>query len=187
LLGVVAGSSRDQGPRHSLVEYLFEKGVDPNQMMEMYGRDALSAAAGWPDTRMLCILLDGGATLNGSCVLQYAAGRGKTEHVVYLLVRGANVNEVVEAARGSEANYTALHATVEYGHVEIVDVLLDAGADVELKDAQERTVAEITRAKGMDEAMLVKLLWRGVVAECNLRFPYVGNRIQIKRSYLPAC
>ena len=161
LLGLGAGSSLGRGPRHSLVEYLLSKRIDPNQRVEMYGRVyALTAAAGWADQRMLGILLDGGATLNGSGALQYAAGKGKKENVRYLLDRGANVNEMVPltGSRPSiEATCAALHAAVENGHIEVVDVLIDAGADVQLKDAKGRTAAEVARAKGMDETILAKL------------------------------
>ena len=161
LLGLGAGSSLERGPRHSLVEYLLSKGIDPNQRVEMYGNMyALTAAAGWADKRMLGILLDHGATIDGSGALIYAAEKGKKENAKYLLDRGANVNEMVPLEKslpGMEATCAALHAAAENSHVEVIDVLIDAGADVQLKDAKGRTAGEVARAKGMDDTILAKL------------------------------
>lgn len=160
LLGLLAGSSRER-PRHALVKYLLDKNVNPNQRVEMYGEVyALAAAAAWSDQQMLGLLLDHGATLIGSGALIYAAKKGREENVRYLLDRGANVNEMVpleESLPGLEAACTALHAAIENGHTGLVDVLIKAGADTQVKDAQGRTAAAVAKANGMDEKLLGRM------------------------------
>jgi ankyrin repeat protein len=42
-------------------------------------------------------------------------------------------------------------------HVDIVEILLEAGADVALKDAKGRTAGEIAATTGMDGSILAKL------------------------------
>lgn len=160
LLGGAAGLPADRN-RHSLVEYLLTKEVNPNQRPYMHGEQtALAAAAGSSDQRVLELLLNYGATLQGSAALRYAARRGKKKNVGYLLGHGADVNEMapyLDLLRGRQGMGSALHEAVEKGHVEIVDMLLNAGADVTLKDDKDRTAREIAVTKGMDETMLEKL------------------------------
>jgi ankyrin repeat protein len=63
--------------------------------------------------------------------LMQAAYDGRTSLVEMLLARGADVDLVAE--HGS----TALHSAIAGGHVDIVPVLLKAGADPELKGPQD--------------------------------------------------
>lgn len=153
LLGILAGQRRDKA-RHSLVKYMLQKGDDRNQPVDLYGgMRALVATAGWSDPQMLGLLLDHGAILRGSGAVIFAAQKGDVENVRYLLDRGANVNETVplELSRpGLENACTAMHAAIENGHGDVVDLLLSAGADLTLEDAKGRTALEIARAKGMD-------------------------------------
>ena len=159
LLGAAVGLRTYR--RHSLVEFLLEKGVDPDQNVVMYAsKSALAAAAGHSDQRMVGLLLDHGAVINGSGALIYAAEKGIEENVRYLLTRGADVNEMVPLtpSRPSlEEMGSALHRAVRNGRVPIVEMLLDAGADVTLKDARGRTAGEIAVAEGMDGAILTIL------------------------------
>ena len=160
LLGGAAGLREPK--RYSLVEYLLQKGADPDQRSFMHGdKTALAAAASWSDPQMIGLLLDYGARLAGSGALVSAAEKGKKDNVEYLLSRGAEVNEMVSitySRPGMEAARSALHAAVKGDHVEIVDVLLAAGADVTLEDAKGRTTVDIARsAKAPDAAVLAKL------------------------------
>ena len=52
---------------------------------------------------------------------------------------------------------TTLHKAVEKKHVAVVSILLQAGADRALRDAQGRTAADIAVMKGLDAAMLMRL------------------------------
>lgn len=147
--------------RHSLVEYLLKKDVDPNKTVFMHGSKwALTAAAGASDQQMVELLLGHDATLNGSGALTHATEKGNQGNVEYLLKRGADVNKmvpIVDTRSGRKDMCSALHAAVENGHVDIVDMLLTAGADATLKDATDRTAEQIARTKGMDASVLEKL------------------------------
>lgn len=159
LLGAATGLRGRE--RHSLVEYLLKKGVDPNQTVFTHGSKwALTAAAGASDQHMAELLLNHGAKLNGSGALRHAADKGNQENVEYLLKRGADVNEMVplvETRPSRENMCSALHAAVEKGHFDIVNLWLSASADVALKDAKGRTAEDIAAAKGMDASMIEKL------------------------------
>jgi ankyrin repeat protein len=51
----------------------------------------------------------------------------------------------------------ALHKCVEGGHLDIVDVLLEAGADASLKDGRGRTAADLAIEKRLRGELLQKL------------------------------
>lgn len=72
-----------------------------------------------------------------------AAGKGSLDEVDRLLRAGVSPN----AAR---FNVTPLVAAAEHGHVEVIQRLIDAGADVNLRDQQGMTALDYaTRAKQM--------------------------------------
>jgi len=78
------------------------------------------------------ILLDHGANIDclirdHSTVLMMAAGSGQTEMVKCLIRRNANINVTSRRSPGS-----ALDAAIQSGYEDIVNVLLDAGADVSI-------------------------------------------------------
>ncbi|KAK5109589.1 hypothetical protein LTR85_002477 [Meristemomyces frigidus] len=158
-LGIVAATGKAN--RHSLVAYLLEKGADPNRTLEMQGHmRILTCAAGYSDAEMVGLLLDHGAHLSGSGALVFAAEKGKMQTVKLLIARGADVNEkgVATYIRRSLLSLgSPLHKAVENGHVAVVDVLLQAGADLAVTDAKGRTAADIAAAKGMHADILSKL------------------------------
>ena len=140
---------------------MLQKGAWPNQRVECEGGwHVLAGAAGHSDPQMIELFLDHGARIQGSGALCLAALTGKEENVTCLLRRGADVNEMApftDSPRSRENMRPPLHNAVEKGHVDVVDILLAAGADVYMKDAKGRTAAEIARQKGMDAAMLERL------------------------------
>ena len=50
-----------------------------------------------------------------------------------------------------------LHKAVENGHATVVDLLLDAGADVNINDARGRTAADIAAQEGMNANVLARV------------------------------
>jgi ankyrin repeat protein len=140
---------------------LLEKGADPNQEAQIHGsKPALAAAAGESDQRMVELLLNHGDTLNRSGALIFAAKQGKEENVKCLLSRGADVNEIVPLGYSLESKKimgSALHKALESDQVGVVDILLNAGADKNLKDAKGRTALDIARSKAMDATLLARL------------------------------
>ena len=86
-----------------------------------------------------------------------AADRGQDNMVRYLLSRGADVDDMISPWSLREAGGSALHEAVGNGHVDVVDTLLSAGANVSLRDTKGRTAMEIAKEKGMDVSILEKL------------------------------
>ena len=176
MLGVIAGKSRQK--RHSLMEYLLPKGASPNQDVDMHGgMYALTAAAGDSDLEMLTLLLDHGAVISGSGALILAALCGTEENVKCLLSRGANVNEMVHLSvhasdqdrLWSEKLAAPLHMAVQENRIGVIDLLLESGADLKLKDGKGRTAAEIAAEKGADAKLIAKLSQRHALT-VRLRF-----------------
>jgi ankyrin repeat protein len=96
--------------------------------------------------------LDYGAQISGSGDLTLAAERGNVDNVECLLGRGADVNEMVSlntSRNGHENMGCPLHKAVENGHATVVDILLNAGADVSIRDAKGRTAADIAAQGGL--------------------------------------
>jgi ankyrin repeat protein len=50
-----------------------------------------------------------------------------------------------------------LHKAVEYGQLCVLDTLLNAGADVALRDGRGRTARDIAEEKGLDANVLAML------------------------------
>ncbi|EFY84200.1 Pfs, NACHT and Ankyrin domain protein [Metarhizium acridum CQMa 102] len=96
-------------------------------------------------------------------ILSLAARCGVTSMVELLLKRGARVNN-------SGGVSTPLHEAVHVGHVEVTELLLDNGAELDVEDKNGRTPLSIAAAKGKT-TLLQLLLRRGAgvnfKAKCN--------------------
>lgn len=57
---------------------------------------------------------------------------------------------VLNRTTSSSSRYTALHYAAYHGHAGVVDVLLDAGADVNIRNAAGETAVESAAHKGFD-------------------------------------
>lgn len=95
--------------------------------MPMGGFTPLLFAARHGDVDSARLLLDAGANVNetaadGLSVLVLAAHSGHTKLVTFLLGRGADVN-------AAAVGYTALHAAVLRGDLQMISTLLEDGAD----------------------------------------------------------
>eukprot|EP00008_Paramoeba_atlantica_P012826 CAMPEP_0201492742 /NCGR_PEP_ID=MMETSP0151_2-20130828/34559_1 /ASSEMBLY_ACC=CAM_ASM_000257 /TAXON_ID=200890 /ORGANISM="Paramoeba atlantica, Strain 621/1 / CCAP 1560/9" /LENGTH=555 /DNA_ID=CAMNT_0047879743 /DNA_START=254 /DNA_END=1921 /DNA_ORIENTATION=- len=80
----------------------------------------------------------------GTPALFFAAERGLTAVVEFLVVSGASVNLVNKAGK------TALHAAAVHGHYRIVQILLVAGADVSVTDENSQTAEDMAYARHHD-------------------------------------
>ncbi|KAM3070075.1 hypothetical protein ACMFMG_003893 [Clarireedia jacksonii] len=139
------------------VQLLLEKfAADPNAQGEEYG-NALTASAYDDTPDILKLLLDHGADVNSDdgWALQIAAAEGHVDIVKELLNRGANVN-----ARTSNPKFpqgTALYGACELGQEEIVDILLDHGADPNLGGGKD-IYPIIVAARQCQSAIIGKLI-----------------------------
>lgn len=138
-----------------VVEILLQRGADPNAEGGYYG-SALQAAAADGQTYIARLLLDAGADVNAKCgyfntALQAAASSGNIETVELLIERGADIeysiqgswddyytersracvigDSIVEENSIQADHSNALQAAVLYGNRNIVQTLLNSGAD----------------------------------------------------------
>jgi ankyrin repeat protein len=92
--------------------------------------------------------------------LQMAASRGSRDLVEYLLGAGANVNEVPPPLDPREPGpFTALYEAVHNRHVDVVRVLLEHGADVDMPCGtfSGMSVLQIAREEGDIEILSLLL------------------------------
>lgn len=118
------------GDEH-MARLLTSNGANPNTRDEV-GNTPLHAAAGAnaAPPSMTALLLSAGADPNvrgrkGATALWYAALSGRAEVVQLLVDHGANLNVQEEVGHSSP-----LDSAASLGHIAVVEVLLNAGADV---------------------------------------------------------
>ncbi len=171
-----------------VMRLLLLKGADPN-LRDDAGASPLDEAAwgGW--AAKVTLLLDGGAkidtwdTKTGATPLNEAAFKGHISVVELLLARGANANirdragfspvenavrqHHPEAARvllfhdkGRELTNRLLEEAARRGHADTVEMLLDAGADIDARSASGSTALYDAALRG-DGAIVSLLVKRG--------------------------
>ena len=105
-------------------------------------KDNIFKAATNGDLARVKELLDGYPDLmmrrdpNGMTPMMWAAGKGHTDIVEYLISKGADVNTANYSGR------TALHHAAFYGHLDVVKLLLSKGADPNIKNIEQKTALE---------------------------------------------
>lgn len=88
----------------------------------------------------------------GRTPIHAAAITANSQCLKLLIAHGANVNVQV----GPRAdNKTALHMSAEYGHKENIENLIDAGASLDIKDANGLTPYDLSERAGHRECMEV--------------------------------
>ena len=103
---------------------------------------SLEEACSWGDLKTVKSLISKQDVNCGCNYLHLAAYYGREEVVEYLIEYGLDVNGRTQwQSVMCESRYAAyaLHAASEEGHVNIVRILLENGADVDLEDRQGRT------------------------------------------------
>ncbi|RDW66958.1 hypothetical protein BP5796_09707 [Coleophoma crateriformis] len=118
----------------AIVSILIGRGADPNHLAgydDTYKPLAAAATGFHSDVAVVEALLDAGAVISGSGALYGAAQKGRVDVVRCLLRRAADVNErvVIKGRNGErQLDSTALQVAKRYGHENIVNLLLEAGA-----------------------------------------------------------
>jgi ankyrin repeat protein len=145
---------------HPAVRALLRLGANPNAL-DAQRYDIVTIAAAQNDIEMLTLALEGGASAGNittpydGTALSAAAHRGHVEAVRLLIAHKAPLDHV--NARG----WTALHEAVALGngganHVAIVEALVKAGADTDIKDRQGATALTYAKQRGYQD--MIKIL-----------------------------
>jgi uncharacterized protein len=147
-----------------IVEMLLDLGADPNQLCCDDRYTSLTLAIELNNAEIVKLLLLRGADPNAGGIdgsgLEMAAKEGKVDFVRVLLSAGAAVNpenslpdffqsinqEVPETL--VDIAWTPLMSSVTYGHLEIVKILVDAGANVDILDEDHQTALLIAAKRG---------------------------------------
>ena len=138
-----------------VVEVLIDAGADIEAKDEN-GRSPLHRASEKGAIAIVQLLIKAGAGVrvtdnNGATCLILAAYCGRIETVRYLV----RLPEVDMNQRGSKGR-TALHMAVHHIHADVVEVLIDAGADIEAKD--ENGHSPLHRASEKGAIAIVQML-----------------------------
>lgn len=135
------------------VKSRLDDGVDPNNVTHN-GLHILVMAAYWDykaatRTEIVQLLIDHGADVNGRDVLNKASFEGKTEVVKLLISKGAKV-------KTKKGITSPLHDAVVRDHVEIAELLIAEGADVNAQDSNRDTPLDRTDKDSKSAKLLRK-------------------------------
>jgi ankyrin repeat protein len=124
-----------------VVQAFLDAGVDPNKPSERAWRDGLYEYA---------VNLDSPASALGT-----AAGMGHTEVVRILLAGGADADGRThcepESCEKPSAITTPLMIATVFNHIDVVEALLNAGADIDLRDGNGKTALDLAPEYGRPE------------------------------------
>ena len=137
------------------VRTLISHGANPNLGLYAHLYSPLASASEYAASLdVVNTLLDAGAIVQGSDALHVAAMKGRVDILQRLLDSGVDVNEVgfeyCAVERFAAVAGTGLHFAVDGGSEEAVRLLLERGADRQLKDAQGNTALERARGKNCE-------------------------------------
>jgi len=150
-LGLVATGRvpRESGVQLELIDMLIDAGVIPgtgigalahgnkdaaNRILERGGTVTLAAAICLERTHDIAWLSQRSGIEDKNLALVAAAFYGQANMVASLLGWGAQVNAYPDGAGGFHSHATALHQAVYSGSLDAVKILVEAGADLQLKD-----------------------------------------------------
>jgi ankyrin repeat protein len=154
-----------------IVRLLIQNGADP-KTMDAFRTTALRAAAMGNDTETMRILIKAGVDVNapdlaGLSPLMMAAGwNGNLQAVQLLLAQGAKVNAVSAPVMGLPSKngpsefgkLTALLMSAPFGPPDLIQLLLDSGADVNARDVRNMTPLMLAVATDHQNDSVIRLL-----------------------------
>lgn len=129
--------------RMELTKYLLEHGADPNRNPLADIHPALNMVVKGNSKEMAELLIHHGAKVNGLGALAMAAKFRRFEMMELLFQHGADVNDDAKNRIEECFDYfdrtTALHEAAKLGHVDVVQFLIEKGANPDLTDEDGRT------------------------------------------------
>ena len=160
-----------------IVRLLIAKGADVKTVDNMM-MTALNAAALGNDTETIRMLVEAGVDVNaagplmaadaivGESPLMNAAYQGNLAAAKLLLAKGAKVNAVSDREKAYQVKngsialggWTALSIAAAYGPADLVKALLDAGADVNVKDVRGMTPLMLAAATDRQNPEILRML-----------------------------
>ena len=144
-----------------VVQVLIDAGADMETKVEKRNkRTPLLVASALVKLDMVETLVRSGANMRATdgdtdMCLTLAARCGHTEIVRYL----AGLKDVEVNHKGID-NHTALYIALLEGHLDVVQVLIDAGADMETKDEKRKNRTPLLVASTLGKLDMVKMLVR---------------------------
>ena len=137
------------------VRTLLSHGANPNLGLYAHLYSPLASAVEYAASLdIVDMLLRAGAMVQESDALHVAAMKARVDVLRRLLDSGADVNECgfeySAVEQFAEVAGSGLHFAVDGGSEEVVRLLLERGADRQLKDAQGNTALERARGKGFE-------------------------------------
>lgn len=141
------------------LELLLRHGAKPTNKQDRRGQTLLHfvASHGRADIVLLLVRYGADPTLadyGGNNVLHFAASFGDIESITFLLERGMNVNS--SNKEGHTPLYNAVRSTK--GKMDVVQLLVERGADPAVKDKQKITLLHAALYSGNEDEMLRYLL-----------------------------
>lgn len=145
-----------------LAKFLLDHGADPNNGYVLGDYESLvwATVGSHASLEMVDLLLARGTVVKGTGTLIAAAEHGNLEAVKLLLKHGGKTGDLDLEELEDYGSYdprklddqgTALYSAAAQGHLEIVETLLEKGADPGFKDRKGRSVADIAEQKGHGE------------------------------------
>ncbi|CRG83926.1 hypothetical protein PISL3812_01282 [Talaromyces islandicus] len=136
-----------------MVRFLLGKGADANDMYWIPPDTVLARAASLSSLEVMALLLEHGATIEGSRALMGAAESGNIDAATVLLARGADINEVFRHGLwdddlAKDTIGTALHTATQHDQADFVRFLLERGARTDLADGEGVTPYQLAQAEG---------------------------------------
>ena len=156
------------------VRLLLAKGADP-KITDSFKNTVLIAAAAGNDTETIRLIIDAGVDVNAanalglSPLIASAGANGNVRAVKILLAKGAQVNAVSlapfmypglapKAGTPQFGSITALGMAAAFGPPELIKALLDAGADVNVKDVRDMTPLMLAVGTDHQDPAIIRML-----------------------------